>query len=268
MDKILAVVVAYNPDIEEVKGNLDSYAPYVDRTLLWCNSPISLDYPNVELCGDGTNRGIPEALNYAWHYAEENGYQWLLTMDQDSKWENFSDFRDLALGGSVPEGIYTPRIFEQEVPGDFIPTNELITSGTLQSIRDVRAAGGWGTDFFLDAVDVDFHIRALRAGIKVYKLGKGHLIHHMGDVVVKKFLGKPYTTVNYSPKRLYGIYRNHWIVIRRYPEFAQHVKAETLHSYSFRIPRIILGEKDKFKKIWAIFKGTVAGLTYKINQDV
>lgn len=250
---ILAVVTLYFPDIRELSANIDSYADCVDRILLWRNSPVSsFAHPKVELCGDCTNQGLPAALNYAWHYAEEHSYDWILTMDQDTRWVDFRSFLGEVSVATGPRGIY-------------IPGQELITSGTLQSTETVRELGGWREDFFIDGVDFDYEMRARRAGINIYRVGAGSIDHHLGSPQSARAFGKTFTTANYAPYRLYDMYRNHWIVIRSYPEYSARLKKRTINSYKARIPRIILGEKQVLAKIWAIIKGTFAGLTYKIS---
>ena len=81
---------------------------------------------------------------------------------------------------------------------------------------------------------------------------------------VKRFLGKPYTIFDYPPKRLYEIYRNPLIVIRTYPSCTAELKKVQYKDNRERLVRILLGEKQKFKKMLAIFKGVRDGLRYKI----
>ena len=61
--KILAVIVAFRPEVEALERNLRSFADYVDKVLLWQNSLVVFTHPKVETVGDGTNRGIAPALN-------------------------------------------------------------------------------------------------------------------------------------------------------------------------------------------------------------
>ena len=93
--KILAIVVTYYPEKDLLEKNVQAFINQVDKVLIWENtpSPDKLDYrfithEKVEYHGDGIN-SISRALNYAWEYANENGYDYLLTMDQDSFFENF-----------------------------------------------------------------------------------------------------------------------------------------------------------------------------------
>lgn len=120
--KILAVVVAYHPDLEVLRRNVDSFADGVDHILLWRNSPVEWAHPKVEMAGDGMNQGIGAALNAAWDYASRNGYDWLLTMDQDSCWEDFTAYRDEVLHRSE-EALYGPRINGEALPVLFSPSD-------------------------------------------------------------------------------------------------------------------------------------------------
>ncbi len=262
---VLAVVTVFLPDLKELSASIASYVDSVDRILLWRNSPVTFDHPKVELCGDGTNQGISAALNYAWHYAQEHGYDWILTMDQDTRWIDFKSFLDEVTGECAPEGIFVPRMADEPARSGFTEVTELITSGTLQRTETATRLGGWRTDFLVDGIDFDYGMKARLAGISIYKVASGAIDHHLGSPQTRKFLGKSFTTANYSPYRLFEMYRNHWIVIRSYPALSAELKARTLHSYRERLPRIILGEKRPFSKIIAILKGTYAGLTYKIQ---
>ena len=98
MKKILAIVVTYYPERDLLEKNISAYIEYVDKVLIWENTPEEyklqyrfVEHKKVEYCGDGIN-SISHALNHAWKYAIENGYDYLLTMDQDSLWADFSSF--------------------------------------------------------------------------------------------------------------------------------------------------------------------------------
>ncbi|MBQ1210041.1 MAG: hypothetical protein IIX64_06205, partial [Bacteroidales bacterium] len=68
--RILAVVVAYRPNVASLYQNLALFSDEVEGILLWKNSPFEIDYPKlVDCCGADetlTNRGISYALNRAW----------------------------------------------------------------------------------------------------------------------------------------------------------------------------------------------------------
>ena len=156
---ILAIIVAYNPDRDLLERNIASFAPYVSKILIWRNSLFdlsdirlsrsagssvsvaagsgvagSVELGKIEICGDGANAGIGKALNYAVDYARRGGYTHLLTMDQDSVWENFQEFlggvEEYEASGKGP-GLYGPAVYTAALSERMTPAESLITSGML-----------------------------------------------------------------------------------------------------------------------------------------
>jgi rhamnosyltransferase len=84
-------VVLLNPS-EEVLTNICSYIDQVDRVFIVDNSDTvnpsfqerSKHFPNMKIIRSVGNRGIAVALNELAGKALERGYDFLLTMDQDS----------------------------------------------------------------------------------------------------------------------------------------------------------------------------------------
>ena len=274
--KILAVVVAYKPDVEALQCRLERYQDAVDQVFLWKNSPFSFSGERLVEAGDGTNRGIAYALNRAWEYARENGFDYLLTMDQDSEWEDFPAYLKAALAG--PVGLYGPRVSPkgsaavEEAAGStdagfaasadagvalYEPTDFLITSGMLIALPLLDEIGGWREEFSVDAVDVDFVLRAKSLGIPSFRVGAGMLWQQFGGRRKKG----GFHIYDYAPERLYGIYRNHILTIRRYGSYAAFLRKMFVRRWiCSRIPRILLGEKNRWAKCKAIFRGIRDGL--------
>ena len=102
---ICGVTVLYNPT-EEIFENINSYLKELDKLYIVDNSEekneklknkfieFSSKIKYIKLNG---NEGIAKALNIAKNKAIKEDYDWLLTMDQDSKFENedFSKMLDL-----------------------------------------------------------------------------------------------------------------------------------------------------------------------------
>ena len=93
--KILAIVVTYYPERELLEKSISAFIEDVDSVLIWENTPAKdklsyrfIRHEKVEYCGDGTN-SISHALNFAWQKARMSGYDYVLTMDQDSVWDDF-----------------------------------------------------------------------------------------------------------------------------------------------------------------------------------
>ena len=92
MCKVAAIIVSYNPDsnlfdsinlllnqVEKViivdNGSKEKYVKYIK----------SINEDKIEIILNKENLGIATALNIGVRKALENGYEWILTMDQDSK---------------------------------------------------------------------------------------------------------------------------------------------------------------------------------------
>lgn len=252
------MVVLYNPDPELLARNIASFSDCVDHILLWRNSPFDAYFPKTEPAGDETNQGISVALNFAAAYAVSHGYDYLLTMDQDSVWKDFPSFLSLALSEDAPEGLYGARLDERPQP-DYVQVLNLITSGMLIPVHLLKRIGGWRTDFKVDCLDVDFVLHAESMGIHSYRLGAGSLIHRFGNRQRVKGLFYVY---NYPPQRLYTIFRNHILVFREYGKIARSLKRVFVRTWVWhRVPRIILGEKPLVPKLKAIIRGARDGFS-------
>lgn len=82
--KMLGVVVVYKPDTDVVE-NIKGYVPYIDKLIIWDNSPLELNLHNVIMerlhpmenkilwHGTGKNLFIAPAINFAWNYAKKIG---------------------------------------------------------------------------------------------------------------------------------------------------------------------------------------------------
>ena len=271
MNRILAIVVTYYPEKELLERNVRAFIDHVDKVLIWENtpSPDKLDYrfiehEKVEYYGDGIN-SISRALNYAWEYANDYGFDYLLTMDQDSYFENFGNYvGKTVLNPEAPEGIWTPQINGESVSGDFEEIEIPITSGMLASVKIVNTIGGWNESYTIASVDDEFFLLAHQCKIKKYKVNEASLIQRFGTTQVVTVFGHRMELRNYGPQRLYDIYRNNFILIREYPEI-DYLRKNFFHYWLKAIVLVFLFEKQRFSKTAAIFRGIVSGLRYKSN---
>ena len=271
--KILAVVVTFKPEKEFLVRNVNSLINVVDKILIWENSPeINVrswfNGLEIEFKTTGKNIGISGALNEAWMYARQHGYTHLLTMDQDSFLKNCKTYVETCLNSIKEPSVFGPKITrsDETQPLNIIEklsnNDYLITSGILVPLEIINAIGGYNADFKVDAVDLDFCIRTKLAGYEVYRNENGVLLQHFGTPYTKILFGKTFVCPNYSPFRLKGIFRNHIIIYRRYKN--KWIKRIIIVYFRHFIPRILLWEDNKWKKVNAIFNGIIEGLKYKI----
>ena len=85
--KLAGIVVWYNPT-EKEKKSIFSYLSCLEKLYIFDNSNNRNDITKnlkIEYIYKGENAGIAKALNVGARKAIEEGYKWLLTLDQDSK---------------------------------------------------------------------------------------------------------------------------------------------------------------------------------------
>ena len=271
MKRILAVVVTYYPDEELLTKNIQAFINDVDKVLIWENTPESeklnyrfVQHEKIEYYGDGVN-SIARALNYAWRYAKENGYDYLLTMDQDSLFLDFPSYKNTVMTNCLGhDAIWGPNYSHKPID----PIQEkhyTITSGMMLPVSVLDAVGGYDEFFSVDGLDMDLCLKAREKGIKTYVIRDSILKHKFGNPVAASFFGHKVFYTSYPPKRLYNIYRTHILLIRKYK--SDELKKEFGFICLRKMPRnVILFEKEKVSKLWAILKGIVVGLFLRIDR--
>lgn len=180
-DKILFVLVVYNCKIEEslsfktlVKGGEEA------NLFVYDNSPIiqNTDLHVAEYVHDTCNGGLGKAYNAACRFALENGYEWLLLLDQDTIFpkkalesyrralEIRPDINMIVPRLKVADGRYmSPTHYfmktsklQREVPVGCVRFTEVypINSGMLVNVDSFRSVGGYEETVWLDFSDICF----------------------------------------------------------------------------------------------------------------
>lgn len=269
--KLTAVVISYYPNKQELTQNIINNIKYIDSLIIWNNSPQEdlgeylKEYANkIYYLGDGTNKGIGYALNKSFTWAIKNGYEYILTMDQDSSWENFRKYRlqitkHLSSIKSKEVAIFAPLVKAQ---GKISPCNNesfAITSGSVYSLNAFKKIGPFKETFFIDEVDNEYCIRAIKSQYKIKILKDCFLLQTFGlpksDSRWSKY------TQNYSATRTYYQIRNRMWVWRKYSEFLNYKYLFTtlLLQIVRRTFIIVIYEEDKYNKLKAIYKGLLVG---------
>lgn len=91
-NNICAGIVLYNPNINGLRLNIEAIKNQVETVFLQDNGSLNVidienlikDFPSVVLLKNPENKGIAWAMNSLCEKADLNGYQWMLTLDQDS----------------------------------------------------------------------------------------------------------------------------------------------------------------------------------------
>lgn len=268
---VLAVIVTYNPDRELLHKNLDAFVDDVDRLLIWDNTPGTtghdlyreFDQNKIVYIGKGNNCGISKALNFALRYAIDYGYDYLLTMDQDSVWHGFKAFKNAVMKKNESErcicGPYAGVDTKTEIrKKGFVRNRWQITSGMLVRTCVLKAIGGYNEAFMVDCVDIELCLRAKTFGVYSYYCYEGFLQQRYGIPSKTFFWGKERNYTYYSPFRVRGILGGHISLYRKYkhPELPKEIKFYTKEA----VKSMIYSRKHVFKLFVAILGGFFDGL--------
>jgi rhamnosyltransferase len=241
---IAAVVILYYPD-HLVIENIRSYCSFVHTVYIIDNSETALPdmaaavrqhIPNGVYMADGRNEGISKRLNQACAQARAAGSQYLLTMDQDSRFEPESIQHYFRCFSSFP-GSDTVAMYgvQYEQPSwssavcNGVPCTRLITSGSLVNLALTDTIGGFNEALFIDMVDFEYGYRSMMKGYRLIQFNNIHLNHSLGSSrfsTTGNNTGKKKRTLH-APIRLYYMVRNYLYIKKRY---RQHFPQEIMHN--------------------------------------
>jgi rhamnosyltransferase len=268
---IAAVIVLYNPD-QNILSNISSYIDDIDILYVVDNSDeqqstiikVLLENPKINYINNNGNQGIAHALNIAANKAIEMHYSWLLTMDQDSRLDNNNVEKLIEFikhNDTTQIGIVSPMHSENEVNNfeSNFSAYVAMTSGNLLNLDIYQKIGGFEEKLFIDSVDIEYCLRLYKNHFFLQRIKNVMLNHNVGNIQKNRF----YSVTNHNYLRRYYIIRNRLYIWEKYekilPAYIKFDKHVTLKE----IVKIILGEKDKFKKLMMIYKGY---RDYKINR--
>jgi len=238
MSKIAGVVIAFFPDFNKLIFNIDTYIDHIEQLFIVFNSPVSVDdvnrlqtkYSKIELIINKENIGIASALNQTALKSLNQGYEWLLTMDQDSSFQSGDFFEAFDRSNGINVSIYCPNsISSSEINTENTFEAEevlhVVTSGNLLNLEIWNRVGGFEEKLFIDEVDNDYCLKAVSAGFKIINFKNIFLVHELGKNKEISFLFKKYTIITHPPIRAYYIFRNNLYMFRKYkkkfPEFVR-----------------------------------------------
>ena len=263
--KLAAVVVFYHPNDENIE-NIKNYEKFVDKFYIVDNSLDDINYyksnKKVEYIKYGDNKGIATALNEGARRAIEDGYQWLLTSDQDSKITgNIIKQMEQYLMKHADEkiGLVSPYhdIHSDEIVLDVEAEEmiEVMTSGNIISLKAYQDVGGFKDWLFIDCVDTDYCMNLNMHGYKVLRLNRVRMEHHLGNLEVHSLFGKKYPCYNHGPIRRYYIVRNNLYIRQMYGNVYPDYCAYLIRVQRGQVKRIIAFETQKVQKLKMMYQG-------------
>ncbi|MDO9633779.1 MAG: rhamnosyltransferase [Paludibacter sp.] len=295
-NKIIAVVVMYNPDIETfieqhqslryqvcnvvyVDNGSDNYNEFFSRLV---NAEVSDGY--VSIIKNTQNFGLGFAQNQGVEKALELGASHVLILDHDSVLkENFVSAllfaEELLLQKGIPIGAVGP-VYVNEKTGEVYPITKyigpfikrlkpeaspqkasfLISSGTLIRKCVLDIVGLMNEDLFVDYVDIEWSYRAVHKGFALYAVPSARMSHVVGDARLSVF-GR--TISVHSPLRRYYLSRNSIHMLRMpYVDLGYKLRELVFNGIRIIIFFIISKQRMLFLKFslkgfWDGFKGVV-----------
>ena len=260
--RICGVVVLYNPSIE-VANNINSYINCIDELFVIDNSDVKNDnlLKKIHELREATvidmkgNKGIAAALNVGLACACKKGYDFCLTMDQDSlfPFEKMKIIEQYLLMENVDDyGIIGLNFNSNDDISELIETDCWLTSGNFINIKNYKQISGFNSDLFIDYVDIELNEQFHSIGKKVAYIRNVSLIHTIGNPKTIKFLWFNITCMNHSPIRYYYRYRNGLFLYRKNRKF---YRKKYFHDLIIDLLKVIIFEENKRIKIKMIRKG-------------
>lgn len=201
---ISAGIVIFNPDINRLKENISAVIVQCAHVYLVDNGSNNIDevkkllnqynHSKVSVLCNMENQGIAKALNQLASEAQKGGFDWILTLDQDSVApsniiEEFEKYTN-----NLNTGMLCPVICDRnkgvvvEAKDNYKEIDECITSGSLLNIKAWRKIGGFDESMFIDGVDFDICYRLRKNGYKILCIQSVVLLHELGRIVYHRFI--------------------------------------------------------------------------------
>jgi len=252
INSVSGMIVLYNSELNVI-DNINSYIDYIDILFAIDNSEtanidfVNLLLSNPKICyiSNNENLGIAKALNQGAELAMQKNFSWLLTMDQDSKFEDdnakyffncFDKLENLNETAIICANRQPATNFDKTAGNiyDIEAVSIVITSGNLLNLKLYKQIGKFEEKLFIDQVDHDYNLRALLKKYKIIKLKNILINHSLGKQV---FVNKKLFI--HSPIRIYYQTRNFLYMLSK---------------YFFFFPRLFLGYGfNEIKRIFINF---------------
>tara|TARA_R110001583_G_scaffold107898_1_gene256604 strand:- start:14415 stop:15257 length:843 start_codon:yes stop_codon:yes gene_type:complete len=271
---ICAVITTFQPN-ESLMANLLKINQQVGciivvddtGTILSENIYIN-EIPNLIYINNERNRGIAFSLNSGVQKAIEAGFQWVLTLDDDTVIDD-DYLKQISLFYAKTEidriGLVSCSREGQHINDVQIKRN-LITSGCIFNTKVFLESGGFKEEMFIDLVDFDFCTRVRSSGYNLIQLPFIGMQHKVGNSKVKSILGLSIIVYHHLPFRLYYQVRNPFLF------FKYNYKSDFLLSgYLLLNPvkilmKAILFEEQKLIRLKYIFKAFKDVILSKVGK--
>lgn len=277
-DNIIVGVVLYNPDVDRLRENLSAISVQVNEILVFDNGSNNLsdikfllrDFPKVALFSYRKNTGIAFALNTIIKKAQNKGYEWVVTLDQDSvapsnlvsKYLKYLDEMDVGmLCCKIIDRNFGERSSDAMRMDGVEEVNLCITSASAINVEAWEKVGGFCEEMFIDGVDFDICMKLKEFGYKILRINDVKLLHEVGHSRIVSLFGKEELVFNHNPIRCYYMIRNSFLLGKRHHQL--------LRQIGLAIKRILLiniYEDNRCRKNRMMLKGICHAIIGKYGK--
>jgi rhamnosyltransferase len=233
-----ALIVTYNPLLERLTEVLQAVAANCEVTVIVDNGSTPPIVDSIKqflqhkqhLFALGENLGIAAAQNIGLDLVKSMGVDRVMLLDQDSVPSPgmvgaLASHLDKLLSAGLSVAAIGPRLVDGrwnsrdrlEPRGQsatnpkLLEVDHLISSGALIPLSTIDAVGKMRAELFIDYVDIEWGLRALRAGYKSYVAVDTEMDHQLGAPM--RVLGRTIST--HTPTRHYYMVRNSIWLLRQ-----------------------------------------------------
>jgi rhamnosyltransferase len=287
--RVGAVVVMFQPDLD-VLENIRALMAQVDALVVVDNGsspdfrtalkPLQ-DRANLVLMINPENLGIGQAFNAGAKLLIAQGCDFVLTFDQDSYIsDGFVDamldaFKEAqARFGDV--GVLAPHWHDRHSgitypnlgPGrsEMLPILTTISSGNLIPVTTFSRVGFLKEPYFIDGVDIEYHLRCLQYGLRVVQTPAAVLEHSLGRQSTRHILGITIIETVHNHLRRYYIARNRIQNYRRYFRLVPGFVLSDFLNFIGDMLSIALFDADRGRKLRFTWLGIRDGLRGKMGR--
>lgn len=289
MNKICAGIVLYEPEINLLKRNIKKVLPQVEEMYLFDNGSknskevyreIKKSFPTINYFQSHKNKGIAYGLNWLLKKADQQGYDWCLTLDQDSicssnmisEYRKYINYKDVGI--ISPFVLNNSKISLEEYFNLKLPDYEYIkdpmdciTSGSLTNVKIFKKLGGVNSKLFIDFVDSELNCKILDANYKILRANKAFLIQQMGKAHPVKLFSWLHKKTNkeifrklkvatvYTDQRLYYSARNSKYIRKKYHHTGKRTSFSFMLAYYAYFTIFYPSNKNRIKMWREIIKG-------------
>ena len=301
MEKIPALLITYNPS-HDLAARLDFLHIHFSQIILvdngsnppartWIEAQVLQRGEELKVIFNPSNLGVATALNQGFTLAIQMGYESIICLDQDSM--PMPDMKDALVSAyrSHPNreklAILAPDIIEELLgksslyirsknrlffervaceEGILRHVSFVITSGSMYSLEQYKKIGPFRDEFFIDAVDTEYCLRARAKGYEISVACEAGIEHQLGNRQTRQLLGKTHHPTFHPPFRWYYIHRNRVRMILlygwRFPHWFFYEMTISITS----LLRMLLFEEQRGIKVLAILLGIWDGLTNRMGE--